>query len=213
MDISLIVIDDFYDDAEVVRRRALELDYPVPEARKNYPGRNSMQRFLPEGIDDVVSRLVHEPVGPCGVAEHGRFRLTLGEEEGDRGYYVHIDGDAHWSGILYLTAEEHCRGGTEFYRHKEHGIDRTYITDAEARAHGWDSCSEFAIQTIQSDGNDLSKWEHLMTVPMRFNRLILFRPWFWHTAGISFGDSPETGRLVQLFFWQAVPRQARAAAR
>jgi hypothetical protein len=207
VDISILIIDRFYDDADVVRQRALGFDFPTPAQAKNYPGRNSVQTFLPEGIDDVVSRLVHEPVESCQVAEHGRFRSTLASEEEDRGYYVHIDGDAHWSGILFLSPDEYCQGGTEFYRHREHAIDRTYITDAEARAHGWDSCSEFAIRTIQEDGNDLSKWEHLMTVPMRFNRLIIFRPWFWHTAGKSFGDTLENSRLVQLFFWRAVPRQ------
>ena len=208
MDISVLIIDRFYDDAEVVRRRALEFDFPVPPAGMNYPGRNSAQGFLPEGIDDVVSRLVHEPVEGGEHAEHGRFRMTLAEEEEERGYYVHIDSDAHWAGILFLTPDEYCQGGTEFYRHREHAIDRTYITDAEARAHGWNSCSEFAVQTIQKDGNDLSKWQHLMTVPMRFNRMILFRPWFWHTAGASFGDSFENGRLVQLFFWRGASRRA-----
>ena len=208
MDISVLIIDRFYDDAEVVRQRALEFDFPVPAAAKNYPGRNSAQGFLPEGIDDVVSRLVHEPVEGGEQAEHGLFRMTLAAEEEDRGYYVHIDGDAHWAGILFLTPDEYCQGGTEFYRHREHAIDRTYITDAEARAHGWKSCSEFAVQTIQKDGNDLSKWEHLMTVPMRFNRMILFRPWFWHTAGVSFGDSFENGRLIQLFFWRGASRRA-----
>ena len=208
MDISVLIIDRFYDDAEVVRQRALEFDFPVPAGGKNYPGRNSAQGFLPEGIDDVVSRLVHEPVEGGEHAEHGRFRMTLAEEEEERGYYVHIDSDAHWAGILFLTPDEYCQGGTEFYRHREHAIDRTYITDAEARAHGWKTCSEFAVQTIQKDGNDLSKWEHLMTVPMRFNRMILFRPWFWHTAGPSFGDSFENGRLVQLFFWRGASRRA-----
>lgn len=207
MEISVLIIDRFYDDAEVVRRRALESGFPVPTAHKNYPGRNSARRFVPEGLDDVVSRLVHEPVEACPVDEHGRFRLTLAAEEEDRGYYVHIDGDAHWSGILYLSPDEYCEGGTEFYRHRASATDRCYITDAEAKSHGWESCSQFAIQTIQNDGNDLDKWEHLMTVPMRFNRLIVFRPWFWHTAGKSFGDTLENGRLVQLFFWRAATRR------
>lgn len=212
MEISIQIIDNFYDDAEVVRRHALRCDYPIPVAAKNYPGRNSVQRFVPEGLDHVVSQLVHEPVRGCQVAEHGRFRLTLADEEADRGYYVHIDGDAHWSGILYLTQDEHCRGGTEFYRHREYEIDRTYITDAEARTKGWRSCSEFAVETIRRDGNDLSKWTHLMTVPMRFNRMVLFRPWFWHTAGESFGDCAENGRLVQLFFFRAIPAPGSAGS-
>ena len=40
-----------------------------------------------------------------------------------------------------------------------------------------------------------------MTVPMRFNRLVLLRPWLWHTSGLGFGDSIENGRLVYLMFF------------
>jgi len=210
VEVSIQIIDNFYDDAEIVRQNALRCDFPEPSVRKNYPGRNSIQRFLPEGLDQVASQLVHEPVRGCQIAEHGRFRLTLADDEGERGYYVHIDGDARWSGILYLTPDEYCRGGTEFYRHREYQTDRAYTTDAEARTKGWRSCSEFAVETIRRDGNDLSKWEHLMTVPMRFNRMVLFRPWFWHTAGESFGDCAENGRLVQLFFF--CPSRAPDAA-
>ncbi len=39
-----------------------------------------------------------------------------------------------------------------------------------------------------------------MTIPMRFNRCVLFRPWFWHTSGESFGDQGANARLIQLFF-------------
>lgn len=35
-----------------------------------------------------------------------------------------------------------------------------------------------------------------MTVPMRFNRLLIIKPQQYHDAGISFGDSPENGRLI-----------------
>ena len=40
-----------------------------------------------------------------------------------------------------------------------------------------------------------------MRVPMRFNRLVLLRPWLWHTAGEAFGDSLENGRLIYLMFF------------
>jgi hypothetical protein len=42
-----------------------------------------------------------------------------------------------------------------------------------------------------------------MRVPMRFNRLLLLRPWFWHTAGPGFGDNLDNGRLVYLMFFAA----------
>jgi len=40
-----------------------------------------------------------------------------------------------------------------------------------------------------------------MTVPTRFNRLVLLQPSRWHTSGESFGDSVENGRLVYLMFF------------
>ena len=56
-------------------------------------------------------------------------------------------------------------------------------------------------QVLDPDSNDPSKWEAIMTVPMRFNRLAVFRPWFWHSGTEAFGDSPENGRLIQLLFF------------
>jgi hypothetical protein len=56
---------------------------------------------------------------------------------------------------------------------------------------------------IERDSTDDAKWEMTMRVPMRFNRLILLRPWLWHTAGAAFGDRPENGRLVYLMFFAA----------
>ncbi|MFQ5347644.1 MAG: hypothetical protein ACE5ED_07350 [Rhodothalassiaceae bacterium] len=41
---------------------------------------------------------------------------------------------------------------------------------------------------------------------MRFNRLVLLRPWLWHTAGPGFGNSLENGRLVYLMFYVRAPR-------
>ena len=40
-----------------------------------------------------------------------------------------------------------------------------------------------------------------MTVPMRFNRLILFSPWMFHNSGMAFGKTPQDGRLVNLMFF------------
>jgi hypothetical protein len=59
---------------------------------------------------------------------------------------------------------------------------------------------------LDRDGQDDSKWELTMRVPMRFNRLILLRPWLWHTAGENFGDSMENGRLVYLMFFASARR-------
>jgi hypothetical protein len=112
-----------------------------------------------------------------------------------------VDGANRWSGIVYLTLPEYCRGGTEFYRHKGLDSDHAPLYDSEVTEAGYDSCALFTQDLTRRDSNDESNWEHLFTVPMRFNRCVLFRPWFWHTPGKSFGDREENARLVQMFFF------------
>ena len=48
---------------------------------------------------------------------------------------------------------------------------------------------------------DLARFAERYGVPMRFNRLVLLRPWMWHSAGEAFGSTLEDGRLVYLMFF------------
>lgn len=201
MPLSIMVIDDFYQDPMAVRRAALQLDYPVLDAPQNYAGRNSRQALLVGGIEGIVSRLVSEDLVATPNTAHCYCRIAL-EGDNDRQLFgIHIDNDVWWAGLLYLTLPEHCRGGTEFYRHKETKSDRAPVLKQELAALGARNFAEAGIPIIARDHKDRSCWEHLMTVPMRFNRLILLRPWLWHAAGESFGTSLENGRLVQVFFF------------
>lgn len=192
---SLIVVDDFYDSPQAVRDLAVGADYPEPSGPRTFPGRNSAAPFLPSGLDRAVSALVGEPLRAPDApgAFHGRFRITLAGEEGR--YQVHVDPSGlTWVGVIYLTPPAHCHGGTAFYRHLQLQSDRTPVEQGELTR-----CGVADIATLlQRDGNDPSKWEHLMTVPMRFNRLILYRPWLWHSAAEGFGSSLADGRLVQV---------------
>ena len=195
---SLIVIDDFYADPASVRGRALACDYAAKKDVLTYPGRNAVEAFLPEGLDRMASIIVGEKLTGFaqGQSHHGKFRVTLEGEESR--YQVHVDPSSlWWVGVVYLTLPQHCEGGTAFYRHKALGYDSTPPQEV-LEAAGYPDVKTLLAQ----DGPDLEKWEHLMTVPMRFNRLILYRPWMWHSAAPGFGDSPETGRLIQVLSFQ-----------
>ena len=61
-------------------------------------------------------------------------------------------------------------------------------------------------ELLERDSLDASKWELTMQVPMRFNRLVLLRPWLWHTAGESFGETLADSRLVYLMFFASARR-------
>jgi hypothetical protein len=197
MPTSLLVVDDFLENAMPLREAALRLTYPGQQGM--FPGRNSQERINIEGLAEQVSRLVNEPLVAMGHPQsHGKTRISLANDE--RRANVHVD-PSHWSGILYLSRPEDCRGGTEFFRHIETNTDRAPYSDAEAKAFGFPSAREMVDAILERDGSDDRKWEPIMRVPMRFNRLVLLRPWLWHTAGESFGDSIENGRLVYLMFF------------
>jgi len=201
---TLIVVDDFMDNAGQIRDAAVKLDYPIPPDEAYYSGRNSAQRVNLEGLVQQVSRLTGEPLQPVPGTGHGKFRLTLEGDEG-RGD-IHVDSSCQWSGIYYLSRPEDCRGGTEFFRHIPTGMERVPLNEQELRACGMREFNDIVEQIMKPHSRDRSKWQHTMTVPMKFNRLILFRPWFWHGAGPGFGDGPDNGRLIHLLFLRRAQR-------
>lgn len=194
---AVFVIDDFLRNAEKVRAEALSMDYAV---HGRYPGLNSVQKLRIEGLDEVISALVREPVRAPWTEDfsHGSCRIALASDEQEA--RIHID-QSHWSGILYLSRPEDCQGGTEFFRHKRTNTDRVPMDDESLRAAGYSSYEELQRDILDKDALDRSMWEHTMTVPMRFNRLVLLQPHYWHTAGRGFGDSLENGRLIYLMFF------------
>lgn len=202
MPTSLIVVDDFLDNAEELRRVGLGLTYPRLDSM--YPGCNSQERINIDGLERQISRLVGEPLVPMPPPQaHGKFRMAMAGDTGNA--RVHVD-TAHWSAVLYLSRPEDCRGGTEFFRHIPTNSERAPYNDHEAQAMGGKSAKELTAEILERDTLDESKWEMTMRVPMRFNRLILLRPWLWHTAGESFGDCRENARLIYLMFFASATR-------
>ncbi|HEX5257927.1 MAG TPA: DUF6445 family protein [Sphingomicrobium sp.] len=206
----VIVIDDFLSNPHELRERALKLNYALEGP---YPGLNSVEKISIPGLDEIVSKLVYQPVRAPWTKDysHGSIRLALAKD--NQPGRIHID-NSHWSGILYLSRPEDCRGGTEFYRHLPTDTDHLPFTREELAASGYSSYAELNTQVLAKDALDRSKWELATVVPMRFNRLVLQQPQYWHTAGPSFGDSVENGRLVYLmrfFLPGAAPDRVGAA--
>lgn len=201
MQLQHIVIDDFFDQPMRLREQALSADFPNRDAREVYPGRNAAMEINLGGIDQVISNLVKERVRPSPNSSHQRPRLAL---EGDvaHGMSVHMD-MCHWSAIVFLTLDEHCQGGTHFFRHKRTGWEMAPVWPGMAQAAGYANSDE-ALKAIMADSNDESAWEETMMAPMKFNRLVLFRGYLWHDAGRSFGTTPENGRLIMPLFFDTV---------
>jgi hypothetical protein len=197
---SLVMIDDFLADPLAVRRQALALDYDPAFKNGNYPGLVSGEALPIAGLEDRVSSAIGARVLAAPETLHGHCRLTLKNDRGLSG--VHVD-PAFYSGILYLSLPEHCRGGTDFYRHRRTGLDRVPMTAEGILGAGYGDVNDLIGEVVNQDTLKPSKWERSFTAPMRFNRLILFSPWMFHNSGPGFGDRPDNGRLVHLMFFAA----------
>ena len=107
MPTSFIVVDDFL-SSRCTRPAPGRAGPDLPGAGGAFPGRNSLERLELDGLSEAASRLVNEPLRPVNpLQSHGKFRLTLASDVGRA--KVHTD-HSHWSGILYLSAPEHCEG-------------------------------------------------------------------------------------------------------
>lgn len=197
---AFLMIDDFIANPLELRRQALALGYDPALKNGNYPGLVSTRALALPGLEDTVSRAIGASVAPAPGTLHAHCRLTL---RGDRGLSgVHID-PAFYSGILYLSLPEHCRGGTEFFRHRRTGLERVPQRAQEIAAAGYGDINALIEDVVNRDTARPSRWERSFTAPMRFNRLILFSPWMFHNAAPGFGDRAETGRLAYLMFFAA----------
>ncbi|HVR90509.1 MAG TPA: DUF6445 family protein [Novosphingobium sp.] len=195
---SFMMIDDFLANPDDARGAALRLGYDPALKQGNYPGILSDRPLVIPGLEETASRLAGMPLVAAPGTTHGHCRLTL---KGDRGITgVHVDPCAY-SGILYLSRPEDCRGGTEFYRHRRTGLESVPREMPGIRAAGYADVNVLIDEVVNSDTNKPSRWEKSFTAPMRYNRLILFSPWMFHDAAPGFGTRPEFGRLVMLLFF------------
>jgi hypothetical protein len=214
---TLFTIDEFYENPVEVRKFALTAGYPKPHDGATYPGRNSEKSFYPEWMDDKISNIVGEPVELSPGQMNGGFRISLSGDTYKQDIHTdmfHVDDpNDHnlYAGVLYLSDPKDCIGkngelvsGTKLWRHKELGWERVPLTPEEGAKFGFTSYSQIHDQVIEGDGVDRSKWYETADVKMAFNRMAIFRPWMFHSAGVNdgFGDNLLNGRLVQIFFWR-----------
>lgn len=214
---TLITVDEFYDNPMEVRKFALSAGYPKPHEGKTYPGRNSEKSYYPDWMDEKISQIVGEPLELSPGQMNGGFRVSL---EGDE-YKQDIHSDMFhvadptdsntWAGVLYLSDPQFCvdgdgnqYSGTKLWRHKRLGWERIPITREEGTKFGYDNYTKLRDEVIEGDGIDRSKWVETADVKMAFNRLVMFRPWMFHSAGVpdGIGNNLMNGRMVQIFFWR-----------
>ena len=94
-------------------------------------------------------------------------------------------------GVLYLTLPLIAWGevGIKFYSHKEIGLD-AFPTQEEIRRYNITDMDKTFSQ-------DLKNWNEYGSIPIKHNRLVLFRSNLWHSYGDGFGSDLNTSMLYK----------------
>ncbi|MCR9161125.1 MAG: DUF6445 family protein [Nannocystaceae bacterium] len=185
------------------------------------------------------SSQVH-PEAPVSSRFH-RMRCK-GATSGSRVTMPHID-TVMLAGVVYLNLPDQCRGGTAFFRHRGTGVTQWRVRTrwevapnaARAavdlgfdevyreglRAGRWRSYDELRARIFDApsgEENFMSEggphWEQIDRTEMRWNRLICFPGFVFHTSLYDpswFGDTPQSDRVIQnlLLNW---PRRTHASS-
>lgn len=198
---NLIVVDNFYGYPEQVRDYALTVDYEE-RGGKNWPGRDSLYEHGKEELTEMCSNIVGEQLTtkPCNKCSY--FRMTKEGEYGTQDIHFDPNPGLVWAGVIYLTPTIHPTGGTKFWKHKQTGWEFA-PTQEEAMKHGVHS-HEDMVKFFNTDGKDRSKWIETDNIAFKYNRLVLFNPFMFHSNGDWFGTTNENARLIQLLFFHGV---------
>jgi hypothetical protein len=191
---SLIIVDNFYNNAPDVRKYILTQDFSV---KGNYPGQRTIS-YATEDLKNTIQKYVEPfagkitmfPIPKVDLSDaatiyNGAFQYTIARDRS----WVHTDKWNNWAGVLFLTPDAPLSAGTGFYRFCD-GSSSQADTDFFKNQ-----------KTIDRFSQDLTKWEMVDKVGNVFNRLILFDAYNYHMSLDYFGDNKENGRLFQVFFF------------
>lgn len=195
-----LVVDDFYSNPDELVETALA-SLKVSEAG-NYAGVMTQGSFLSESVRKTFCALLNERNIDSATNANGRIRFTRQQDRFKQ--HIHFDGGVHtsWAGVVYLSKNHPDVDGTTFWRHTRTGLEEIPRSVEALSNQGWNTNRDLQ-NFLESEGVDESLWQRTFSVPYKYNRLVLFRPWLFHAPGASFGESLDSARAVQTLFLRA----------
>lgn len=194
-----IIVDDFYNDPDTLVKVALSTMREEESPQGNYAGVMTTESFLSEQHREIFRKLTLEPSINSSTNANGRIRFTRANDTFR--FHIHYDVDVQtkWAGVVYLSKEHPETDGTAFWRHRRTGLEIAPNTPEGFARYGWRNFHDLKA-FLETEGLDESLWDKTFTVPYKYNRLVLFRPWLLHSPGPAFGDTLENCRKVQTIF-------------
>lgn len=199
-----IVLDNFYENPELWREFALDLEF-YKGNRGSWPGlRSDFLQNLDVGLFNLLSFKLMSVLNQYGYTQFLELQTTfqLIDETYGEGW-VHDD-DPHFTvaGLVYLNPDAPEGSGTTLYSNQADFNGEVYSeifmndvlisTDKERESH------------TKYRKEQRAHFTPTTTIESVFNRCIIFDPRTWHSANTFFGKEKNDTRLTQIFFARAI---------
>lgn len=188
---DILICDGFWPSAEQLRVDALGRDFQFFHSPGGFAFHtSSVDPLQAQLVAARITGLIGHELASARVESRFVIEMVPDEELTRKRIWVHYD---EWIRIalLYLCPAN-AVGGTDFFRHRETGhYSIETISSQEER------------EAVLGDSTRMDAWEVVEHVEIRFNRLLLFRPHFFHQATCYFGSTFSDARLNQVFTFHA----------
>jgi hypothetical protein len=152
-----IIVDNFYKDPQKVREFAASIPFtPKGVFEQNFAGIESERGYFTEAVILKLEASLSKTISVNSQKNaFGKFRLSKAcDTQRTR---VHVD-DTEYTAIVYLTPEEHCSGGTTFYRHIPSGAASVSELRSIVTQKG-QHFQDFSLECVLEDTLALDRWE------------------------------------------------------
>lgn len=196
---KLIIIDDFYQNPDLVRSLALTIP---PTYKSNIlnatPGGRIDAFYDLRHLSYVYYNLMYnvylteeekqfaDPSNMQTIFDNATFCVNVTSTKPIENRFPHVDNrhPKRYASVIYLNSPEECAGGTSFY---------TFM----GRQEGPDPSFYSVNRNISDSDND---WEMIYLAEMKYNRMIMYQQCVLHSAYLKEGMFDSHYRLAQMFF-------------
>jgi hypothetical protein len=175
---TVIVIDDFFENPDEIRRFALSQEFNV---KGNYPGGRT-NSFATDQDKQKFEQIIGRKITYFPGGYNGSYQVVTGKNTS----WIHRD-QTDYSVVVFLTPNPPPHGGTILYKHINSGLEKT--------------SNESEENMLNTDSYNENNWHQMDRIGNKYNRAIIFQGKRSHKSDEYFGHDMETGRLFQTFFF------------
>jgi len=199
----IVILNNFLENPDEIRTLALQQKYTKDQV---YPGMRSTQSRISGAIKGQLERIIGKTIYSLSTV----FQYQTEDQQAES--FVHGD-LCDYAAVLYLNKDCDGRSGTSFYKHKISKQSKMLVgSELMFLAIEKGVQPNDIISPTIEDRLDLSKWECTLSVPVQFNRLLLYDAKLFHRNTSAWGNNLNNARLVQGFFASVTPPNKKEAS-